>query len=111
MEQLLSAIRGNFEELNEMLSHGDANQFEVHDAESFCSITAEIITLMEKNPKEMEQVFGTDFEPDLARLKTCAVAVYKSIPHLEKADEHLGSHADEIHEVVGNYLDYFENLD
>ena len=111
MEKLINTIRSNFEDLNDMLSSGDAAQFEAYEAESFCKSLGEIIVLMEKNPTEMVQLFGEGTEIDLNRLKSCAVAVYKSIPHLERADEYLSENNDEIHDVIGIYLDHLESLD
>ena len=111
MQQLYDTLRGHFEELQEILNGGDVNQFEVYEAQSFCTTIAETITLMEANLEEVGQILGKGHELELSRLKECAVVVYKSIPYLEKIDEILGSHNDEIYEVVDTYMDSLESFD
>ena len=41
MQQLYDTLRGHFEELQEILNGGDVNQFEVYEAQSFCTTIAQ----------------------------------------------------------------------
>lgn len=103
MQQLIDAIMTHFDDLQEILANTNPNQFESFEAESFCQVIGEIITLMEKNADEMGQIFGEGWERELLTLKEGAVAVYKSIPYLERADEILSGYADSIEEVVDTF--------
>ncbi|NOQ49776.1 MAG: hypothetical protein GQ553_03840 [Nitrosomonadaceae bacterium] len=111
MQQLIDTISGHLDELEELINQTDPNQFEAFEAEEFCKITGELITIMEGNHQEMIQLFGDTFDRDLLRLKGGAVAVYQSIPHLDRVDEILGSFSDEITESVHSFLDSLANID
>jgi hypothetical protein len=111
MQQLIVTISEHFGELEELVSQTDPNQFEIFEAESFCKIAGELITVMEENHQEMVMLFGDTFDRDLLRLKGGAVAVYRSIPHLDKVDEILGSFSDEITESVYSFLDSLTDID
>jgi hypothetical protein len=105
MQQLIDTIMTHFAELSDMVANTSPGQFESFEAESFCQAAGEVITLIEKNVDEMSQIFGEGWEKDLLTLKEGAVAVYRSIPHLEKASEILGDYADSIEEVVYTFHD------
>ena len=107
MEKLLSSIESNIREAYELLSTSEPYQFDASEAETFCECLADTIDLMEKNPKECEQLFD-NHEELLGKIKFAAVAVHKSIPYLNKVDEHLSGVTDDIHEAVGDFLDFFE---
>ena len=106
MNKFLEQLVENFREMEEMHNMSGAATFDANEAESFAEIMGETIALIEKNSKELETINGGDvLLGNIDRLKFVAVSVYKSIPHLTKADEILTGVEDEISEVVDIYLD------
>lgn len=106
MDKFLEQLTDNFREINEIYNFAGSASFDASEAESAAEIMAETIALIEKNSKELENFSGGDILlGNLDRLKFLAVSVYKSIPHLTKADEILSAIDTDMGEVIDIYLD------
>ena len=102
MNQLFDSMNDNLDDLKDLIMSSDIDQMTSSELKELCATSAELITLFEKNEKEMEEMFGpgSDLKTSIDRLKFCAVTIKRVLPLLSKAEEELGYINDDVPDIM-----------
>jgi len=102
MNQLFDSINDRLDDLKDLVLSSDVDQMNSAELTELCATSAELITLYEKNEKELAEMFGpsSDLEVQIERLKFCAVTIKKVLPAFNKIEEELGHINDDVPDIM-----------
>lgn len=102
MNQLFDTMNDRLDDLKDLIMSSDVDQMTSTELTELCATSAELITLFEKNEKELGEMFGPDssLKIQIDRLKFCAVTIKRVLPMLSKVEEEIGHINDDVPDIM-----------